>query len=749
MSARTYARARPQKSGARPVSRPGDRHEREAERAADVVARGGSVSNWSFSAVPTSAPEPVQRQQVFIEKTDEQKKQEATSQTIEAIKETRPAKALKDKVMADPVVKAAKEAVTSTPGTIAAGAAVAGGVGALAATGKPLPVQPPKIPIKPGVSAELKYEGPVNAPTYVGVTVTLEEQAAKGKKTPPTDPIAADIARLKAQQEMFKPEEQKAAERKKQDELVQAWITSRSGLAGLPSATIPLKGTPKGEEKPREEAKKEEEKTPVQRAQASPAAAQPALASVDDALSLPGRPIDPGSRRTMEARFGYDFSSVRLHDDARAAATAKEMDAAAFTVGDDIAFGSGRYDPSTPVGQRLLAHELAHVVQQGPPRTLSGSSVAIKRSNGLREREADVTSEGLVDAPYARLELTPAPRHVQRQRSEEVEVEVEAPTPEEREQLRSRGLELPRVSPQAADPRTRDDYVDRRMESVEYGIYLGGFLVHCTELGLPIFVSNAYLDTGLTNATSVSPSIYQDRASAFAAIPAGPLAPGQPQPYAFHRVPGTTVIVPTVFSPATTPQTIRTLLEAQRELARQVQHELTVMALQMIGGAVLKLIVKGLVRVFKRSGPRVPPSLEIPRKSADELVRAAKARGEPVVVNIGGAGRPHEPPNAINLNNQAVSRRGIPNLVEADGADIGHLFKPGSVDRIEGHNMAPGVVDWSRGAAGAYNSLRPGGTFQYYYRGANLDAAVLGKALRAAGFRDVEVIADVLVKAVK
>lgn len=137
------------------------------------------------------------------------------------------------------------------------------------------------------------------------------------------------------------------------------------------------------------------------------------------------------------------------------------------------------------------------------------------------------------------------------------------------------------------------------------------------------------------------------------------------------------------------------------------------------------------------------------RARANELVQAARARGDDVVVNIGGAGAKHEPANAINLNNQAVARHGIPNLVEADGADIGEILPEGKVDRIEGHNMAPGAVDWSRGASGAYRVLRPGGTFQYYYRGANADAPALGQALRDAGFRDVQVVGDVLVKAVK
>jgi hypothetical protein len=402
MSARMHAGARPQKSDARPVSKPVDRHEREAERAADVVARGGSVSNWSFSAVPTSAPDPVQRQQVFIEKTDEQKKQEATSQTIEAVKETPEAKALKDKVMADPVVKAVKEAVTSTPGKLAAGAAVAGGVGALAAAGKPLPVQPPKIPIKPGVSAELKYEGPVNAPTYVGVTVTLQEQAAKARKTPPTDPIAADIARLKAQQEMFKPDEQKAAEKKQQDELVQAWIASKSGLAGLPSATIPLKGEPKGEVKPKEE-KKEEEKPPAQlqrqraggdaTAASVPAEGASAPPIVSEVLHSSGQSVSSDVRAQMEARFGQSFDGVRIHTDPKAASSAAAVGALAYTVGSHIVFGDQQYAPGTDAGRRLLAHELVHVVQQADGTMASIPRIAA--GAGSLEREAEsVTSSG-------------------------------------------------------------------------------------------------------------------------------------------------------------------------------------------------------------------------------------------------------------------------------------------------------------------------------------------------------------------
>jgi hypothetical protein len=88
-------------------------------------------------------------------------------------------------------------------------------------------------------------------------------------------------------------------------------------------------------------------------------------ATVQEAFSLRGEPLEAGARDFMESRFGYDFSKVRVHTDESAAASAREIGARAYTVGRDVIFGEGRYAPSTNEGKRLLAHELAHVVQQG------------------------------------------------------------------------------------------------------------------------------------------------------------------------------------------------------------------------------------------------------------------------------------------------------------------------------------------------------------------------------------------------
>jgi hypothetical protein len=85
---------------------------------------------------------------------------------------------------------------------------------------------------------------------------------------------------------------------------------------------------------------------------------------VHDVLGSPGQPLDAATRAYMEPRLGHDFSGVRLHTDGRAAESAQAVQANAYTVGNHIAFDAGRHAPGTGAGQRLLAHELAHVVQQ-------------------------------------------------------------------------------------------------------------------------------------------------------------------------------------------------------------------------------------------------------------------------------------------------------------------------------------------------------------------------------------------------
>ena len=86
-----------------------------------------------------------------------------------------------------------------------------------------------------------------------------------------------------------------------------------------------------------------------------------------------GAPLPPGERRFFEQRFGYDLSRVRVHADDWAAQAARALHASAFTLGSDVAFAEGRYQPGQRAGRRLLAHELAHVIQQGAAPALAGA----------------------------------------------------------------------------------------------------------------------------------------------------------------------------------------------------------------------------------------------------------------------------------------------------------------------------------------------------------------------------------------
>lgn len=99
--------------------------------------------------------------------------------------------------------------------------------------------------------------------------------------------------------------------------------------------------------------------------------AGPAAPSVYRVLGEPGTSLPADLRADMGRALGADFSGVRVHADHAAAASAADIGARAYTVGSHVVFGTGLFDPGCVAGQRLLAHELVHVIQQGaaPRRT--------------------------------------------------------------------------------------------------------------------------------------------------------------------------------------------------------------------------------------------------------------------------------------------------------------------------------------------------------------------------------------------
>ena len=132
---------------------------------------------------------------------------------------------------------------------------------------------------------------------------------------------------------------------------------------------------------------------------ATPSEAPP---SVYDVLRSSGRPLEPATRAVMEPQLGRDFRDVRIHTGPAAEASARAVQARAYTVGSDVVFGAGQYAPGTQHGNRLLAHELTHVVQQSGARAEYPLRVA--PANDSHERAASAAAQA-----FGTARATPAP----------------------------------------------------------------------------------------------------------------------------------------------------------------------------------------------------------------------------------------------------------------------------------------------------------------------------------------------------
>jgi hypothetical protein len=154
----------------------------------------------------------------------------------------------------------------------------------------------------------------------------------------------------------------------------------------------------------------------------SPRALPAAAAGLNTAVAIRGaerggEPLPAGVRALFEPRFGQDFSHVRVHVDPGATSALR---ARAFTSGRDIVFGAGEYSPNSAEGRRLLAHELAHVVQQTSGTVRDGLS----SPGDASEREADVAAEAAMSGRAA--PLTGGGMAVQRQGGHGIDAQAEA-----------------------------------------------------------------------------------------------------------------------------------------------------------------------------------------------------------------------------------------------------------------------------------------------------------------------------------
>ncbi len=126
-----------------------------------------------------------------------------------------------------------------------------------------------------------------------------------------------------------------------------------------------------------------------------------------------GERLDAATARSMGARLGADLSEVRIHQGGSAAESARAVNARAYTVGNDVVLGPGHFDPASPDGQRTLAHELTHVVQQREGAVSGsdiGGGIAVSHPQDRFEQDASATADRIM-ASGAPAPAMPAQRH--------------------------------------------------------------------------------------------------------------------------------------------------------------------------------------------------------------------------------------------------------------------------------------------------------------------------------------------------
>lgn len=376
------------------INRPGDRYEQEADRVAEAVISGGVLPGRTLSSAPAlrrdgppSAPSPrdpsaeerrkypgsslpdlgfneakndqhVQQPSEKLE-TNEDRFGAAGEKWAETFLETTLGKQLTDQAE-----KFGEGFVSTLPSLAVTLGIAASTVATMALRNEEFPLKGLviKLPkIAPGLKVKLTYKGPLSAPTEAGITFVYEPEAAKKPQASDTDRTRAETERMAADQAKFqkgtKTPAARAAEQRQLDAIIRGRQAQSGNILGIPGLT------------PRRDYRM------LQRDAAGSSDLSVAPPIVHDVLSSPGQPLDPATRSFMEPRFSHDFSGVRVHTDGRAAASAREVSANAYTVGPNIVFGAGQFAPGTHEGRRLIAHELTHVVQQiGAERVRGGQS---------------------------------------------------------------------------------------------------------------------------------------------------------------------------------------------------------------------------------------------------------------------------------------------------------------------------------------------------------------------------------------
>jgi hypothetical protein len=342
----------------------------------------------------------------------------------------------------------------------------------------------------------------------------------------------------------------------------------------------------------------------------------PALEARLSAKSGSGQPLPEETRGFMESRFGQDFSRVRVHTGTAAEQSAREVNANAYTVGHNIVFSSGRFAPETHVGRRLLAHELAHVIQQRDSRFQEGSLLfqqggGAKAAEGVTkpgdpseieaDRIAETVSTGNTAGPISVAPTRTIARQVSPSAGKDIaEFEV------------------------YAGPTDHPKWIDRSIIAVAYMIWRNGYTIYLEGMQVGeqypgIHIPESHVDFTVEKANPINTIIYDSRTEALAAVAVAPKTDGPPR-FAFYWGAGGRVVVPTLICPGSAPRTTEIMWGAIKMYAEYVEGEVTGIAKGMVIFKGLGIAYGKAIRAGSGGKTPLPPGTQQPNEGGGSKV---------------------------------------------------------------------------------------------------------------------------------
>ena len=191
------------------------------------------------------------------------------------------------------------------------------------------------------------------------------------------------------------------------------------------------------------------------------------LARAVDSQRGGGQALPTKTQSKMENALDTDLSGVRIHSNAASDELSRDFGARAFTTGQDIFFRSGAYDPGSAAGEKLVAHELTHVVQQGnEPARLTGREMSVSEPGDAGEREADqISSSVRSDAASTHQDqgTSSDEERVQMQPAEEEEIQPQVEEEEIQPQVEEEEIQ-PQVEEEEIQPQVEEEEIQPQVE---------------------------------------------------------------------------------------------------------------------------------------------------------------------------------------------------------------------------------------------------------------------------------------------